>query len=151
MLTLILIFYQDIQDRLVWWFLFPIFIISAGSLFFFKTLEEIFIMNVITNVFLLGVILSIASLYAGLKMKVNFLKEAFGLGDVLFFLGLCTAFPTMSFIILFVSSLIFSMILHYIPSEKDKSTIPLAGYASVFIIFVYLADWTGLYKNLYLN
>lgn len=150
-LSLIIIFYQDIKDRLVWWFLLPIFTLSAGILYYFKTLGEIYIMNVLTNILLLGVILGLAYVYARFKMKVNFLKEAFGLGDVLFFIGLCAAFPSISFIVFFVSCLIFSLILHYFLGNKNNYTIPLAGYASVFILFVYLADWTGLYQNLYFN
>lgn len=83
-------------------------------------------------------------------MKINFLKEAIGLGDILFFLALALAFPTETFIVLFVFSMVFSLMLHLTVTRKQKeSTIPLAGYASLFLIFIYLSSWTGFYKNLY--
>ena len=87
--------------------------------------------------------------YAKLKLKTN-LNTVFGLGDALFFLALCVSFPTVSFIIFFVFSLLFSLLLHFIFKNKaaDK-TVPLAGYMSLFFIGIYALDWLGFISNLY--
>lgn len=149
-ITLISIFYQDLKERAVWWFLFPCFSLLAGFLYFIKTIGYFYLLNVLTNILILTVIMSIAYLYSKFKMKLNF-KEVFGLGDILFFVGLCGAFPIISFIVLFVSSLIFSLVIHFLLSRQNDSTVPLAGFSSMLLLFIYLIDWLAIYKNLYFN
>ena len=83
-------------------------------------------------------------------MKADFLKEAIGLGDLLFFLALSFAYPTVTYIVVFVFSMLFSLILHLvIHSGKKSATVPLAGYASLFLILIYLSNWIGISNNLY--
>lgn len=145
------ILYQDVKERAVWWFLFPVFAITAGCLFFRESIMDFFLLNILFNIATTAVIFTFSFFYALLKMKVSFFKEAIGLGDLLFFLGLTMAFPTASFIVILVFSMIFSLGLHTAAYRKRKNlTVPLAGYASLFLILVYLTNWSGLYKNLYL-
>lgn len=149
--SLALIFYQDLIERAVWWFLFPVFLMTGGYLYFEQSLGSLYWINISFNLLIIAFIISLSFLYAKLKMKVIFFKEAFGPGDLLFFLGFSVAFPTISFSVLFVFSLIFSLGLHIIFSRKKKQeTIPLAGFASLFLIFIYLSNWFGMFHNLYM-
>jgi chromate transport protein ChrA len=148
--SLFLILYQDFKERAVWWFLFPVFGIVAGLLHLNESLSFLFFKSLLFNLTAIGIILVISFFYTRFKMKINFLKEAMGLGDIIFFLALTLAFPTNTFIVLFVFSLIFSLMLHLVISRKQKdTTIPLAGYASLFLICIYLSSWLGFYNNLY--
>lgn len=150
-ISLLIIFYQDFRKRAVWWFLFPLFLLASGYLHYVNSIFNIFLLNSGLNFLIMSIILSISFLYAQLKLRVSFFKEAFGLGDLLFFIGLTVAFPTISFIVLFVFSLLFALGLHLLLSVSDKkTTVPLAGYSSLFFLLIYLAHWSGLYKNLYL-
>ncbi|MFD0963855.1 hypothetical protein [Pseudofulvibacter geojedonensis] len=82
-------------------------------------------------------------------MKIH-IKEAIGLGDILLFIALTCTFSLVSFITLFVSSLLFSLLLHLISSKGNKEkTVPLAGYMSLFFAISYIAYWSGLITNLY--
>lgn len=147
-----MIFYQDIKERAVWWFLFPVFLITAGLLHYLQSLNILFLMNVGLNFLIMSIILSISYIYAQLKLKVKFFDEAFGIGDLLFFLGLSLAFPTITFVIVMVFSLLFSLGLHLLLSKKSiYKTVPLAGYASLFLMLIYSAHWLGIYENLYFN
>ena len=148
--SLSLICYQDLKERMVWWFLFPLFGLSASLLHFFKSIQPVFFYDLMINFSGLLIILLTAYLYSRFKLKVNFLKKAFGLGDILFFAGLCLAFPALSFIILFPLCLIFSLALHLVLSKKDE-TVPLAGYSSIFLICIYTIKWSGYFQNLYFN
>jgi hypothetical protein len=61
------------------------------------------------------------------------------------------AFPTLSFIVILVFCLIFSLILHLFLADNSQQTVPLAGYASFFLILVYLSSWFVFYIKLYNN
>lgn len=145
---LLVMIYQDIKERAVWWFLFPVLLISAGYLHLSNSIQEMFIIESLLNVLILSCILSISFLYVRLKMKVSFFKSAFGIGDLFFFLILTVAFPTVAFIVILVFSLIFSLVLHLFVSKKEQ-TVPLAGYSALFLILVYSSHWTGIFQNLY--
>tara|TARA_R110002072_G_scaffold7503_2_gene40913 strand:- start:705366 stop:705626 length:261 start_codon:yes stop_codon:yes gene_type:complete len=85
-------------------------------------------------------------------MKKN-VAEMMGSGDVVFFIFMAFSFPIISFIVLTVFSIMFSLVLHYLFLRFKKGylkTIPLAGFMSLFILFIYSLHWSGMYPNLYL-
>jgi|SRR5690606_14356893 len=142
-----LIFYQDIKERQVYWFLFPLVAICVGVLFFFKTLSELFIMAIALNILFVAILLLAVLLYTKIKLKSN---KAIGLGDVLFFLASAFAFSTISFIVIFIGSLIFSLVLHNaLTKSQNTITVPLAGYMSLFFGLTYLAYWFGIIQSVY--
>lgn len=148
-LTFLLIFYQDLKERLVWWFLFPIIGLTTGILYTDQTSIELFSYNILLNIFFVLLLLLIIFIYAKMKLKVRF-KETIGLGDILLFIALTCSFSIISFIVLFIFSLILSLALHLILSKMDsQKSVPLAGYMSLFFAIVYLANWSGLTTNLY--
>lgn len=143
------IFYQDIKERNVYWFLFIITASSAGYLYYTNTFFELFWRTSVINLGIIGIIFLVLGTYSKFKLKVA-LKDVFGLGDALLFIGICFAFPVAAFITFFVFSLLFSLLLHILFKQKIKDkTVPLAGYMSLFFVVVYNFHWAGFIPNLY--
>ena len=150
MLALIGIAYQDIKTREVYWFTFPVFMISAGVIHYFNVLNIHFFYSIMINLSIIALITLILFLYAFLKLQKSFFKEVFGLGDLLLFIALAFAFPTYTFITLFCFSLIFSSLLWVFLSNKSiNKTVPLAGYMSLFLVIAYSVSWTTHSFDLY--
>lgn len=150
-LFFLFIFFQDYKNRLVYWFLFP----SIGLLSFYIQFSKIGIINAginaIFNLFFTFLILITCYLYSRFKLKKN-IKEALGIGDILFFLFISLTFSITSFFVFFVFSLLFSLSLHQLLKHKNKDkTVPLAGYMSLFFATVYLMDLIFNYIFLYTN
>ncbi|MDI1307437.1 MAG: hypothetical protein PSX42_21685 [bacterium] len=83
-------------------------------------------------------------------MKKPLLKEVFGLGDVLLFIFITFSFSIVSFFVLFVFSLVFSLLLHFVLQRKQiDKTVPLAGYLSLFFGVVYGISFLGYSNFLY--
>ena len=151
--SLALIFIQDLKERQVWLFLFPVFALAAAALFFLKIDTEIYFLTVTTNLLIVLFLLLVNTILARLLFKKRLLTDLMAWGDVLFFIGFALAFPTVSFIIFFVASLIFSGLLHLLFQKlqtKQLQGVPLAGHMAVFLMMVYLTHWVGLYESLYL-
>jgi hypothetical protein len=141
-IVFVFIFIQDFKSRLVYWFLYPL----LGILCFFiqtthNSLYSTLINSVINLVFVVLILITSYG-YSWFKLQKHFLKEVFGIGDVLFFLAICFSFSTGSFLILFVFALFFSLILHFFMKQRDKEkTVPLAGYMSLFFGVVYIISF----------
>lgn len=133
-----LIFFQDCKDRKVYWFLYPM----VGILVFFLQMEIVPIYSVLVNagfnLLFVFVLLLVCYLYASLKLQRPLLKEVFGLGDVLFFIFIAFSFSIVSFFVLLIFSLLFSLLLHFVlQNRQTEKTVPLAGYMSLFFGVVY--------------
>ncbi|WP_299600639.1 hypothetical protein [uncultured Aquimarina sp.] len=150
-LNLIYIIVQDIKNRKVYWFLFPSLLMLLGYLHYKNVLPIHFKNSIVINIGVIVSIMLILYAYARIIMKRSFFKDVFGLGDALFFTVLAVAFPTISFIILFVFSILFSLFTWLITKKNAKhETIPLAGYMSLFFIFIFLGNWITDTINLYI-
>lgn len=151
LLSLAWITYQDIKERHVFVFLFPLITVLLGFLHYTEVSKSNFVYAIGINFIMIAIIFLCSFLYAKLKMKVSFFKEAFGLGDLLFFVAFAIAFPTITFVIMFVFSLLFSLIMGIITKQKSKDqTIPLAGYMSLFLFLILTINWVSNGINLYL-
>lgn len=139
--------YQDVKDRQIYWFLLPFVGLCAGLIHFVSTLKELFLTSVIVNLIFVSILLLVVLLYTKFKLKTSF-KNALGLGDVLFYFAIAFSFSTISFIVIFISALIFSLVLHLTLKSKHK-TVPLAGYMSFFFGLTYLSFWFGVIKSVY--
>ena len=146
----LIIFIQDCKDRKVYWFLYPI----VGVLVFVLQMEVVskysLAVNAGFNLLFIFILLFVCYLYAALKLKKPLLKEVFGLGDVLFFIFIAFSFSIISFFVLFVFSLVFSLLLHFVLQHKQiEKTVPLAGYMSLFFgvvyVFVFFCESNFLY------
>lgn len=132
-----LIFFQDSKDRKVYWFLYPI----IGILVFVLHIKEISIYPALINGgFNLGfvsLLILVCFVYAKLKLQQP-LIEVFGLGDILFFIAIAFSFSMVSFLILFVFALLFSLLLHLVLKRRQTDkTVPLAGNMALFFGVVY--------------
>lgn len=131
-----IILYQDYKDRLVYWFLYPLVGVLALAVQHFILPFNSILVNVGTNLILISFLLAVSYVYTRLR-RIEF-KSSFGLGDVLFFIFISCTFATISFLVLFVFSLFFSLLMHFVLSAKNKEkTVPLAGYMSLFFGVVY--------------
>jgi hypothetical protein len=63
------------------------------------------------------------------------------MGDLFFFILLAVSLPILSFLILFVFSLIFSLLIFILLKNTFKEkTVPLAGLQSLFLSLVLIAN-----------
>jgi hypothetical protein len=148
-LTLGIVWIQDSKERQVYWFLFPIIGGLCGFLFYNSTLTELFLASVALNSVFIFILILIVFLYSTFKLKTAFLSTI-GLGDLLFFAGISLSFSTVSFIFIFICALIFSLIMHLIVKRKAIiTTVPLAGYMSLFFLLTYISFWSGFIDDLY--
>lgn len=147
-----IIFYQDIKFREVYWFLFPIIGILMSLIFIKATILNYFLLNIYFNIALVSFIVFILFLCSKIVFKKKFLNHSFGLGDLLFFFSFSLGFPSVTFIILFTFSILFSLLMHLIlKSQKQIKTVPLAGFMSAFLIFVYLYTLVSDNQLIFLN
>jgi len=145
-----MILIQDIKERKVYWFLFPIVGLCAGILFYQNTYPQLFYTTVLLNLVFVAILIAIVFLYSKFKLKTT-ISNTFGMGDGLLFFALTFSFSSISFIILFVFGLIFSLTLHLILKKNSKhQTVPLAGYLSLFFAVAYLSNWIGILESVYI-
>ncbi|HAV54825.1 MAG TPA: hypothetical protein DCX41_07855 [Aequorivita sp.] len=151
--SLAFIFFQDYRDRQVYIFLFPLFGILGSYLFFLSSSLEYYFFSVCMNLGIILIVVLLNYFFAELVLKMSLLKEAMGLGDILFFIAFAISFPTVTFINFFVFSILFTFVLHLALSKllkKKNRNIPLAGYMSLFLMAIYSVSWFGFYDSLYL-
>ncbi len=147
--ALIMVFIQDRKDRKVYWFLFPFIAFASGVLLYNSILPELFYMSIIINVLFIIILIAVVFLYSKFKLRTT-ITDTFGLGDGLMFIALAFTFSSISFIILFVFGLIFSLMIHVIFKNKSRyNTVPLAGYLSLFFMITYISYWLGITPNIY--
>lgn len=133
-----LIFFQDYKDRTVYWFLYPVTGIVVLILQIQIVSISVALVNSGINLLFIGFLLFFCYWYAQIKLKKSLLQSVLGLGDVLFFTAIAFSFSIVSFLILFVFALLFSLILHFVLKNKHtEQTVPLAGYMSLFYATVY--------------
>lgn len=136
--TFFLVFFQDYKDRKVYWFLYPL----IGVLVFALQIKAVSIYTALINsgfnLVFVSLLLFVCYLYAKLKLQKPLLKEVFGLGDLFFFVFIAFSFSIVSFLILFIFSLLFALILHFVLKHRNaEKTVPLAGYMSLFFGVIY--------------
>jgi hypothetical protein len=147
--ALIAIATQDFKERKVYVWL----LVGGGflmSLFYFTESNNLsYFTNISFNLGILTLVIGILHLYS--KFKLNSpLNTALGLGDVLFFISIAISFPITSFIILFTSSLIFSLLVFlFLKSSLKDKNVPLAGLQALFFLFIFSSNWLFQFTNLY--
>ncbi len=146
-----MIVYQDLKDREVYGFIFPILIGLLGFLHYQNSTQITFLYAILMNVAVLIVIMGLLYLYTLIRLKLSFFREVFGWGDLLFFMALAVGFPTITFVILFAFSLIFSLLVWLVFKKKAKyNTVPLAGYMAMFLGVIFITNWITNALTLYL-
>jgi len=107
--VLLVIFFQDIKHKAVYWFLFPIVFIF-GLFIQWETIG----LDLLFNLLFITVLMSLLSLYLSIKNQrlINPLDGFFALGDVLFLIAITPFFFLHTFILFFTSGFLFVLGLH---------------------------------------
>lgn len=143
------VFYQDLKERKVILYAFLGLLLLGGFLHSQFQLFELFMIHIGINMAVVGCILLILFLYTKWAMKKP-LFEAFGMGDLLFFLILSVSFPVPTFLVVFSSSLIFALILFLALKRSLKEpTIPLAGFQALFVLLLMTSNLIFNFTDLY--
>lgn len=149
LLGLLAITYQDFKERKVSVYLFILALIFVSFLYYRHTNPHAFLINIVINLTTVVLMLGILVGYSWFKLKQP-LFEVFGLGDALFFLVLAFGFSTTTFIVLFVSSLVFALLIFIaIKSKLNNKTVPLAGLQALFLVLVFGVNWMFDLLNMY--
>lgn len=139
-LILGILFYQDIKERRISLWILMIGIFLGGMIHYLQQPPIVFISNIVINSIFIAIIFGVLCFYAKFKLKKN-IFEVFGLGDLLFFILLAISLPILSFLTVFVFSLIFSLVIFIILKNKWKEqTVPLAGLQSFFLGLVLIVN-----------
>ena len=109
---------------------------------------EVLLLNLMMSFGLLSIILLLLLVYVKLIMKKKF-NEVIGLGDLLFFMVLAVSFPTITFVVLFCLSLLFSLTTYLFLKPRFGKYIPLAGLQGLFLFLVLLSNSMFNFVNLY--
>lgn len=140
--VLFVIFLQDTKERLVFWFLYPIVGILGYSIQSNTIGYQYAFINSLINLAFIAILLFVSFLYSKIKLKADFINGSIGIGDILLFIFLSFTFSTIPFLILFVFSLLFSLLLHiYFKNRSEHKNVPLAGYISLFFAATYFLSF----------
>ena len=148
-ISLVVIIVQDLRDHRIWWFIFPVFAAMGSYLFLSTTFWEIYVRIVGVNAIILASFFLVLFTYIRVILKKKNLTDAFGLGDVLLYIGLMVSFPTITFVLLLLILPVFALVLNQVLGKGKVDHIPLAGYIGIFLLGLYIAHWMGFYDNLY--
>lgn len=143
-----IVLYQDFKNRLVYWFLYPVIGILAFAIQLNNIPLTIAFFNTGFNLLFVALILVVSFFY--IKFRNLDFTNAIGIGDILFFVFISCTFSVVSFLVLFVFALIFSLVLHFVLSnKKEQQTVPLAGYMSLFFGVIYIISFSNINTFLY--
>ena len=139
LLCLLLIMFQDLRYRAVYWICFPIL---AGLLFYDKQryigMQDTLIDAGYNSVFF-GLQLLLLWIYFFMKQQepVNIFKQHLGLGDVLFLLAVGFYFSPLNYVLFYIVSLtlvlVYALVQLYL-FKRRKLQIPLAGLQAIFLM-----------------
>lgn len=138
---LLILAYQDFKDRSISSIaLLVLFILFSIQSILTNNLEQAGIYFGI-NLFIPFIQLAGLTLYATIKNKrfVNIIDTQIGLGDILFFVLLCTVFSPANFFPFYIGSLLVAVVLFSILKKMNlakTNEVPLAGVMSLMLIIV---------------
>jgi hypothetical protein len=127
-------FYQDWKTRSIHVVVLISLAVTTSVLFYQMNIDW---KMVGLNLAFITVVMGGLFLYISFKEGrfLNIFKAHFGIGDVVFFIAVSPLFSNENFILFFISGMILSGCTHLIISKtKEESTIPLAGYLSIYLI-----------------
>ena len=145
MLLLAVIVFQDFSIREISWYLIPLLLIAFIYKAFNTNSESSLLKNVFFNIAFMVIQIVLLTVYMSIKNKrpVNIINTYIGLGDILFFIVVCTAFSIGNFISFYLLSLLFTLsgvIIYNFFSRKKTREIPLAGIMSLLLIALIITN-----------
>jgi hypothetical protein len=145
LLLLATVVLQDFRNRLISWPLIPLLLVCFIAQGITRAPAAELLRNALFNLAFIALQLLALTLYISVKNKkiVNIADSHMGLGDILFFAVITTAFSPVNFIIFYTAALLLTFISYVIYISINKSgskEIPLAGAMSLVMIVVVLVD-----------
>jgi hypothetical protein len=140
LISLVVVLFQDLKFRKIH-FVLPVLLFIFSIVLFNRTGMKYIIC--LTNISFFLFIIGILVLYMSVKSKklLNPFEHYFGLGDLLFFIGIAPLFLTFNFVLFFILAMIFSIVLQFIFQKVTKEkTIPLAGFSALLLFLFILKD-----------
>jgi len=150
-LIYLVIAYQDIRDRMVTMVIFPLLSVVLAWIHISHSGWEVVLWFSLLNLLLVNAMLLLLFVYTRIRRSGKFLNHSIGLGDIFFFCAFAVGFPTLTFSVLFVGALLFSLFLFLtVKSVRDMRTVPLAGFMALFLIGTLILELFPDSPNLYL-
>lgn len=121
------------------WILFPLLGILMGALYYWHTIPQIYLTNTVINFAFVTLTIGILYIYCKLIAKEIFINQSFGMGDLFYFYAFALGFPTITFIVLFAFSLVFSLLIFlFLKKRLHLKTVPLAGLMALFLCSIFV-------------
>lgn len=140
-ITAATISYQDIRTRSVAWLLFPAMALIGISNSIIESdswQQALYNFSINTSFILLQFLLLILYFILRGNKITSLVNKKIGLGDILFLASACFFFSPLNFLLFYCGSLFFSLLIHSLmagtDNRKNSTTIPLAGWQSVFLL-----------------
>ncbi|MDB5011810.1 MAG: hypothetical protein JWQ25_12 [Daejeonella sp.] len=147
--SLLFLLYQDFKFRAVYWLVFPIvFLLLLAVSFSSGVSIKQTLQNVLLNNAFVAFQLFIVTIYFSIKQKqwIWITKELIGWGDLLFLISISACLSTISYLLFYITSLLFTLLVSvpFILSKSSKSfKVPMAGIQAGFFAMVLLFDWSS--------
>jgi hypothetical protein len=141
------IFVEDISSRSVHWFLFPLLYLALlGADYFSSHHWTIALRHSIYNSLFIVLQLGILTLYFSIKKKkiINITDGLLGWGDILFWVCISCFFSPVIFLLYYIGSLIFVLLIWgavSLFSNKTNRHIPLAGLQALVFALLFVIAW----------
>ncbi|MFH6996026.1 hypothetical protein [Flavobacterium sp. FlaQc-48] len=149
LLCLVVVFFQDLKFRQIHIIL-PIVIFGVS--FFLTPLKKYDVLEIVLfNTAFFLITLSILTIYMSLKSKkfLNPFQHYFGLGDLLLYTAITPLFILKNYILFFILSLLFTIILQFgLKKFTKEETVPLAGFSSLFLLIILLKDHLMIFQKI---
>lgn len=149
MFFLILIFIQDLKFRMIHILLpLSIFCIAIYNYYF---LNKMRLNIVLINTFFFIGTMVILLLYMVIKNKqfLNPFQNYFGFGDFLFYLSITPLFALKNYILYFIFSMVFAIIIQKTFTKKiNQENVPLAGLSALFLALILIFDFVSDFQKI---
>ena len=153
-MALLSICYQDIRERLIYLFLFPICAMCFAFLSYNTIGVSFFKDHLPVNVLMIFIMITTVRVLYKIKYGERLSEEVIGMGDYFMLFVICFAFGTSAFIMFSLASLISALVVYVVikklrlqehPNKKasmaEIANIPLAGYMAIFFALLFSAQW----------
>ena len=147
LVTLGLIFIQDLKSRAVYWWLFLVLILLFLAYDFLASISfELILYPTLVNIILLALQFALLTLYFSIKNSqlVNLTDGFIGLGDLLFLFAIAFYLSPISFIFFYTGSLSLIAVSWFFWLKTKKNVnkdLPLAGFQAILLAVLMTGDW----------
>ncbi len=136
-MVLFFVVIQDIKYRAIH-FTLPLGILVLALVRFFVLGKDYH--ELLQSLFFLVIVLIGLFLYLSLKFKkiINPIDHFIGLGDLVFFIAVLPLFYKSTYVLFFITGMLFSIISHLLFTKDKEAHVPLAGYLSIYLGLIQL-------------